>query len=561
MSQFLLEILLRGGLLGLTGLIILALSKRASAAQRHALATALLVGLLLLPLASLIPLAPVAAPVPVLTAQVAPVTLEVLPSHPLATTAESSRPESRPRILLIDAFALLYIGGAALLALRLGLDLLRARRLWASGTSSEHARMRIATHSTMGMTLPWGVLLPLEADPRVAAHESAHWHRRDPLTQMVGWLAVTLHWVNPTVWILARMQRSFAERAADDAVLRAGTSAPDYAQVLLDYAHQIVRAHPATAMPFIQESELKGRVRDLLVPGRSRRAATPLFVLAAAATGLGTALFFGHSLLSPIPSSKQPSPQAVETFRSAGSYFAEERASEANNWSVLLRDGRRVTLERLIAPDGTTWAPDGQRLPATENAAYDRLKWSRKLDATRLIFRYERRGTDFEPTGSTGSPHRTSDPFTGSTRFAGGGMASSAEAGYVISLIDWEPAGAPTALGFSLAPGRWESSETLTLRRTLPYRWHDMEVTALRQEGETLKLEMSKDDNPSYDIQLWLTHGSQSSVASYAAVSWDSSNRMRYVWTIPNAQQLTGIRVARRVNYSADFVNVATLPR
>ena len=101
-------------------------------------------------------------------------------------------------------------------------------------------------------------------------------------------LARALYWINPLAWLAASGLRYEGERAADDAVLRAGARASDYADHLLDIVKSVGQPVPKIALAMARSSDFEGRLLAILEPGvpRSRlsRARTALvgaaFVLA-----------------------------------------------------------------------------------------------------------------------------------------------------------------------------------------------------------------------------------------------------------------------------------------
>jgi beta-lactamase regulating signal transducer with metallopeptidase domain len=132
--------------------------------------------------------------------------------------------------------------------------------------------------ATGGLLWP-AVVLPANADQwaddrrrAVLAHELAHVKRFDTLTQALAQVACALFWWHPAVWYAARRLRVERERACDDLVLRTGTRASDYASHLLE----IARAHrsPWLASPALvsmaRPSQLESRLLWVLDAARSR---------------------------------------------------------------------------------------------------------------------------------------------------------------------------------------------------------------------------------------------------------------------------------------------------
>ena len=109
---------------------------------------------------------------------------------------------------------------------------------------------RSITPMTWGITWP-AILLPKDAsewsDERhrmILLHELAHVKRRDCLVQFVVWLACSLYWMNPLVWIAVRKMHIERERACDDLVLDSGFQGSDYAEHLLEIARSLRTAPP-----------------------------------------------------------------------------------------------------------------------------------------------------------------------------------------------------------------------------------------------------------------------------------------------------------------------------
>ena len=146
--------------------------------------------------------------------------------------------------------------------------------------------------TSSGMPMTFGVLRPTVLLPRearawsgerrrvVLLHELAHVLRGDAVTHLLGRTALVLHWWNPLAWTMWREFLKERERATDDLVLRAGTTASDYAGHLLEIARtmQVRPASAAAGVAMARRSQLEGRLLAILdgrtARGQQGRAAT-----------------------------------------------------------------------------------------------------------------------------------------------------------------------------------------------------------------------------------------------------------------------------------------------
>ncbi len=135
---------------------------------------------------------------------------------------------------------------------------------------------RALTAFTLGVWRPLVVLplaarqWPVERLRAALLHELMHVRRRDLLAQTIAQAACCLYWFHPLAWLAARQLRRERERACDNAVLLGGMEAHDYAQHLIE----MVRALGGTrvgAMAMAETSDLEARVRSLLDGRRDRR--------------------------------------------------------------------------------------------------------------------------------------------------------------------------------------------------------------------------------------------------------------------------------------------------
>ncbi|MCX6630232.1 MAG: M56 family metallopeptidase, partial [Candidatus Solibacter sp.] len=143
-----------------------------------------------------------------------------------------------------------------------------------------------------GMPMTFSVLRPTVLLPEEARgwsgerrrvgllHELGHVLRGDAATHLLARAALALHWWNPLAWTMWREFLKERERATDDLVLGAGTTATDYAGHLLEIA-RTMRMRPASAaagVAMARRSQLEGRLLAILdghtARGQQGRAAT-----------------------------------------------------------------------------------------------------------------------------------------------------------------------------------------------------------------------------------------------------------------------------------------------
>ena len=100
----------------------------------------------------------------------------------------------------------------------------------------------------------------------VLSHELAHVKRWDTLIEAFALLVTVVYWVNPFVWFAVRQLRIERERDCDNAVLSAGAKPSDYAELLLNIAADLGgSAKPIWRMSTIsQSSNLKDRLMSIL---------------------------------------------------------------------------------------------------------------------------------------------------------------------------------------------------------------------------------------------------------------------------------------------------------
>jgi hypothetical protein len=162
-------------------------------------------------------------------------------------------------------------------------------------------------------------------------HELAHVLQSDARARL-GWDVLrAIYWPNPLVWLAARRARVDQERAADDRVLRSGTSPVAYAEQLVALARGSVGG-PAFALGIVppSRSPIKVRVRAILDDATNHRAASRRATIAHSA-GI----------------------TAAAALIAAGSAVAATEAIPTLGAAVV----RAVAAARTNVNDSTAWAP------------------------------------------------------------------------------------------------------------------------------------------------------------------------------------------------------------
>jgi beta-lactamase regulating signal transducer with metallopeptidase domain len=355
--NFELQIVFKTTLILVSAVLLSILLHRSSAAVRHAVWVLALTAVVAFPAASIL-LPPLELPIlPEQAAALSPVAVELPVTQPSFEAFVPAPPfppyqvgagepivESwswRQRIVATWAVGALFVFASWLRAvyeLRLLkrnsaivdeddlIGLLAAVRRELGVTS--RIELRVACEALPPMT--WGVfrhviLLPAQVREwslarrrLVLEHEMAHVKRRDGLGQVLSQSACILYWFNPLVWYSARRLHVECERACDDAVLRLGVEAADYADHLVGIARGLNSGFVRTAFSMAHPSQLKSRVLAILDAGIRRRrlsfsagivlAAAGVLILSAAAirvtaiTGIALPIF-------PLPASPLPEPQ------------------------------------------------------------------------------------------------------------------------------------------------------------------------------------------------------------------------------------------------------------
>jgi len=264
-----------------------AVLRRKSAALRHGIWTAALAALLLLPVLSWrMP--------PVTVAQPAMVVEAALPAAAGTPRAPAGRP--------VPWLPLLYGAGLAAAAAWFLLGAVRTARMMRGARAARDLGAEVV-FAGVPMPLAWGILRPRVVLPEAARewpaarlrsvllHERMHHERRDLLWQAVAQAGCCLFWFHPLAWMALGRQREERERACDDAVLRQGVAAHEYAGHLMEIVRAAAgRRQWADAPAMAEGSNLEARVRALLDGTKNRRPLTRGAAAALAAAVLAVLL-------------------------------------------------------------------------------------------------------------------------------------------------------------------------------------------------------------------------------------------------------------------------------
>ena len=331
-SLALLDILLKGTCVLLTGFAAAAVLRRASAAHRSLSWLAVFAVMSLLPLGVLIE--------PMWALPVVMVKKTVVPGPaprgadefaPVVAAVSSEAPPSGILLSSVSwttadvALACYLSVGALLLAFRLA-GSWQLRRVWRCSNPADEAIRSLVSalagergivrpvltviSDRVSVPMTWGVFRPVLVLPAGAKawpdqelrsaleHELAHIAHRDAARRWLGTLVCAVWWPHPLVWLAARAWRLEQERSCDDAVIRAGSDAQRYATQLLDVARtaRLGRLQSAAALVMAVPSGLETRLRGVVDTAVSRseaRAGGRLLAAVCTLTVAGAALSLG----------------------------------------------------------------------------------------------------------------------------------------------------------------------------------------------------------------------------------------------------------------------------
>ena len=297
-----LSLIVKATIVAAGALTAVRVARRAPASVRHLLLASGFVVLLTLPAATLIVPAvelgvPTAQPVlavPDATPRTESLTYAAVSSGDDAGVPQVVPPRRVPSLGIV--LLTLWIIGATIVLARVIADVLCARRVrrqarpWSgaeavvaeiSGSRSIRSRIRILLHDSAAGPITSGVfrpaiVLPGEASEwgpdelrRAVVHELEHVRRADLLMFCVARIVCALYWFHPLVWMSWRQLRLEAERACDDAVLRACEPVA-YADQLVTLAERLVSRRIESVPAMADRTDLALRISAMLDPQQRR---------------------------------------------------------------------------------------------------------------------------------------------------------------------------------------------------------------------------------------------------------------------------------------------------
>lgn len=308
------------------------------------------------------------------------------------------------------------------------------------------------------------VLLPSEAESwtdealnAILIHEQAHILNGDPYWQILAEVVCVTNWFNPLVWYVRNVMRNSAERAADDAVIRAGIQPSRYAESLVGFATDLTASkHSYAWTTFARKQGIKARVQAILSSKVKRtpigRSAKITSILAVAVAAYGASAFARQQ-----GNANPTSP--YEDIRSGKTIAA--RAS--NGFIGRLADGREVEVLQISRQMDNgkvlVWKPDGSPIAKADAIPlkYHPLK---KLDThvRYVVLRFqEAKNRISDPNAGCGSGG-SSDHDPSVMSFCGGGIISHKDGYYtIVSYIGLPKEDAERfPIGFGVSDTQWQ---------------------------------------------------------------------------------------------------------
>ena len=171
---------------------------------------------------------------------------------------------------------------------------------------------------------------PLERQRFIILHELAHIKRWDALTQLLAQWAGAIYWFHPLIWISKQQCLKEREHACDDWVLAKGSTASEYAGLLLDIA-KALPALPLSSLATVsmaRRSQLEGRLLAILDPLSKRYVFNRIAVILTSLLTL--VLIVPLAAMRPVTVEKTASEQFVAVTESEDQTETSGKTSHAN---------------------------------------------------------------------------------------------------------------------------------------------------------------------------------------------------------------------------------------
>jgi uncharacterized protein (TIGR03435 family) len=276
-------------------------------ASLHAVWTAVLMGMLLLPLISTmsphinLPLLPAKSETPFTARPLPPVESVELPrmAEPSSTgLLVPSLPSVKAPWSVARLLTWFYLAGFLAMAGRAALGWMLMRRVVSRSIPLRGPlRWRLRESSDLVVPAAVGLLHPVvmlpsgwrgwsrETRRAVLAHEFAHIRRHDAVGAALGRLAKCVFWFHPLAWAVSRKVAELAELACDAAALESVRDPSAYSRVLLQFAGGVRAAGCRTILPGLAMANSSGLRRRIdrvfeLSDGNMRRLVRPSLILA-----------------------------------------------------------------------------------------------------------------------------------------------------------------------------------------------------------------------------------------------------------------------------------------
>ena len=199
-----------------------------------------------------------------------------------------------------------WLIGAGLLMGYSLLSLLRLRRKlvgWTPLDGEENVRLadHIPSPFVLGLVRP-RIYLPSDLPERerdyVLLHERTHIRRFDHVTRALAWLALTVHWFNPLVWLAFYLAGKDMEMSCDEAVLRKMGR-----EIRADYSSSLLRLSAGGRLPVgplaFGGGNLQSRIKNVLYYKKPALWVMGLALIAVVCAGAALGTDFGGAQKSP----------------------------------------------------------------------------------------------------------------------------------------------------------------------------------------------------------------------------------------------------------------------